>query len=119
MSSTPPLTVADLDQYSQHIEDVFVRSVLVAYRITFDLVATEATVELHATDRRQVVAVSVKNRLWNRFCAASLVGGSPDASCGRSRPCASSCVVSGRSMRSVSEMNGPRSRSLVNSVRTS
>jgi hypothetical protein len=87
MSSTVPLAVAQLDQHLQRIDDV--EDVLTAAwtsrrcaPVVEDAgaaggLATQTAVELHAPHRGQIVAIRVKNRLWNRFCAASLVGGSP------------------------------------------
>jgi small ligand-binding sensory domain FIST len=89
------VAVADVDQGAQHIDDVRRLAVLLDQGLrevvaaalemqvvvedagTLHLRATDATVELHAADGRQVVAFGLKNRFWNRFSAASLVGGSP------------------------------------------
>ena len=87
--------VADLDQHLHHVEDVgavaelldhalgrFVVALAEILAVVQDaralvVLAADAAVELHAADADQVVALAEKNRFWNRFCAASLVGGSP------------------------------------------
>ena len=67
------LTVSMLIRHFTVFNDVFVgQSTFTDFFFT-----AQTAVELHATHCGQVVTLGTKNRLLNRFSAASLVGGSP------------------------------------------
>ena len=53
------VTVADVDQHAQHVSDVL----LVQHATADHFTAADATVELHATDTREIVAVFSKEQI--------------------------------------------------------
>ena len=66
-------SVTNVDQHLEHIDDVFLGQDVGPVGFA----APDAAIEFHSTYRREIVAIGLKNRLLNRFSAASLVGGSP------------------------------------------
>ena len=64
------VAVLDIDENLEHVHDVF----LGQYPWTLDIAAPNAPVELHATDRRQIVAIGAEKQIVEqRLC--SILGG--------------------------------------------
>ena len=60
--------VANVDQRRQNIKDIF----LVEYAFAFRIVATNPTVELHASNARQVIAIRIKEQVLEQVLSSFL-----------------------------------------------